>query len=111
MSKLLLKINQRSKLTHNMVMEIKNEWLIGVSIGPSPPLQIIENDLPEMPFSDCSELLIFEERLASKNGLSAKKSFVKIKFYQNVFSALVKLSPRIVAIFGAAKNLICFTIF
>ena len=74
MSRLLIQINQRSKRTEKMVIEIKNDRAAGV-ISHSG-IELLKDKLPAMPFADWSELLKFEESIASDDGASLKKDLV-----------------------------------
>ena len=74
MSMLLLKMDQRSKRTEKMVMELRNERAAG-SI-PTATLQLLEEKLPAMPFSEWAPLLSFEELISSPDGCSAKQALV-----------------------------------
>ncbi len=75
MSRLLIKMDQRSKRTEKMVIEIKNNRAAGVF---SPyGLQLLKDKLPTMPFDDWSELVKFEDSIASDDGASIKNDLVR----------------------------------
>ena len=71
MSRLLIQINQRSKRTEKMVIEIKNDRAAGVISHYG--IELLKDKCPAMPFADWSELLKFEESTASDDGASLKK--------------------------------------
>ena len=64
MSKLLLKMDQRSKRTELMVTELRNQRAVGV-LPTVANLHLLEDELPVMPFTDWNELLKFEHLLVS----------------------------------------------
>ena len=75
MSKLLLKMDQRSKRTELMVTELRNQRAVGV-LPTVANLHLLEDELPVMPFTDWNELLKFEQLLCSNKGTSVKQAFV-----------------------------------
>ena len=68
MSRLMLQMNQRSKRTEKMVIEIRNNRVAGVIAHPSG-LELLKDKLPTMPFDDFDELVKFEESIASDDGV------------------------------------------
>ncbi|XP_045023171.1 uncharacterized protein LOC123467201 [Daphnia magna] len=92
MSRLLIKMDQRSKRTEKMVIEIKNNRTAGV-FSPSG-LQLLKDKLPTMPFDDWSELVKFEDSIASDDGASIKNDLL----------AFLQMVPG-TSVYQTAKNM------
>ncbi len=75
MSRLLIRMNQRSKRTELMIIEMKNDRDAGVI--SSSRIQLLKDKLPTMPFDDWDEILKFEDRIASDDGASIKNDLVQ----------------------------------
>nr|CAH0107443.1 unnamed protein product [Daphnia galeata] len=98
MSRLLLQMNQRSKRTEKMVIEIRNNRVAGVIAHPSG-LELLKDKLPTMPFDDFDELVKFKESIASDDGvkndlLSFLQMVPGISEYQtakNMMSSLISV--------------------
>lgn len=74
MSRLLVKIDRRTKRTERSVLELRAAQTKG--IGPSLPIETLKKNIPVMPFNDWEEVIKFEKLLETDDGLSAKKNLV-----------------------------------
>lgn len=74
MSLLLIQINQRSKRTEKMVIEIRNDRAAGLL--SSSGIELLKDKLPAMPFDDWNELVKFEDSIASDDGAHMKNDLV-----------------------------------
>lgn len=73
MSRLLLKIDRRTKNTEKTIIELKHERAsVGVP-GPSIDLPTLQNGLPDMPFKTWEDVIAFENVIADKQESKKKR--------------------------------------